>query len=303
MAWNKPNTASQPVKKSGVKTPSKVKGIVAGIVIVAPVIALCLWMFLDGDDTAKEKTVKGRDRIKAVTPAALTNKVAEVKKHVDPREDYDHEKYYRDENGFLRYKSGCRAPDPLQKKMKTFKPSELSKPSIFSNECDEVIASLIFRKPGSTMGLTRNYYDPDLEAEYLESITTPIRINKDDSDSVKRQKQAVIDARKEIAQRIGDGEKLGDILSSAAKELRRLSDYKEGLENALGDMIEGQDMSTEDIKDAVKAANMMFEKEGLAPLKEDSFVLWNIRATAKRNGLDPRESVREYKEKRKETSE
>ena len=298
MGWNGSGGGSTPVKpKAAAKKPSPVRGLVAGgVVVVLAVIAY--FVFFSSSEKLQEKSDKGRGPIKEVAPAAPKAVKEEPKKSIDPREDYDHTKMYRDEQGILRWNTGCRAPDPTRKTLPPLIVDKLEPPRIFSNGCDIAISALLTRKPGSMSLAREDYYDPFLEEEFKQSLLEPIHINPNDSNHDKMLKQAIIDARKEIARRIGDGEKLGDILSETRAELDRLHHYKRELENHVSDIIEKSngDLATTDVKDLIAAANKMFENEGLEPINDEDFVVWNLRLTAEQKGEDPDAAELEYQQ-------
>ena len=296
--WNRP-ASNQPVKKGGAKAPFKVKGVIVGAIAVV-IGVVCLWMFSGGEDVPKAKADKERGKIKEVTPAAAPKaEPIEVKEEPpkDPRINYRPEDVYRDDRGILRFKgSDCRAFDPNRPHLP---PTGADKfyVTVFSNRCDRAIAGLLSQEPGTPVFLRGDYSDPSFKEAFMASITEPIRINDDDSEYHKQLKQAVIETRKEIAKRIGDGEELGQILTDAKKELERLAAYRRDLDGEIAKMVKDSDgMSTEDVKTLVEAANKMLEENGVLPIEADQFVEWNLRLSATREGADPDEAVRAYQE-------
>lgn len=256
--------------------------ILAGAAVVVCVVAWTILRKKPNDEVLVPD--KGTAAIAEVSPRPEDHAGAEPEGAtvIDPREDYDHTKMYRDEQGILRWNSGCRAPDPTRKALPVYYASSYQKPSVFSNYCDRVVAGLLRRRPGSLSLGRVDYYDKELEEEYRASLATPIRIEPGDTGATRRLKEAVIAARREIAERMGAGESLGDILSGADKELRRLHEYKRNLESEIADIIEKGELSAEDVEDVVNAANVMLEQEGLNPIHADDFVAWSLRLNASR---------------------
>ena len=289
---------STPIKpKVTAKKPSPLRGLVAGAVLVAAVVGCYFAFFAKSEKPQKVVEQKKPTAIKEVKHAVVTQKVAEVKKPIDPREDYDHKMCYRDERGILRYKDGgCRVPDPTRPKLPPIS-SESFYVTVFSNHSDKAIADIISINPGDHIFFSVDYSGEHLEKAFLESLTTPIKINDDDSPYHKELKKAVLETRKEVARRIGDGEKLGDILNGARKELERLSKYKQDLHDEISRMVKdsnGAELNTADVKDLVAAANKMLEDNGVSPIEDDEFVRWNLRLSAVNAGTDPNEAVAEY---------
>lgn len=278
MAWNKPVAAPKPKPEK----PSAMRGIVAGLVVVA-LAAACVVFFMGKGEKTVEKVEKKPTRIKEVAPApAPTNAVPA--KPIDPREDYDHEECYRDEAGVLRYKkSGCRAYDKtvpahpinfLNKRVRT----------IFDHYSENELSIILEMEPGERRLDEPDYDDPDFLKDFEQSLKEPTLVKDDDIEYDKQLKMAVADVKKELAERIKKGEKLSDILKDVSREYERLAEYKEKLVAQVESLIEADDanFSDSDIKDLVGAANKMLEEQGLNPIKADGFVRWNVRLMTKR---------------------
>lgn len=304
MAWNRPTSntvdATSSSRPSGRgKMPRLRRGLLAGAIVVA-LGSAALWFFSGNEARQDAASTKGRGRIKEVKPAvAPTNAVPA--KPVDPREDYDHTKMYRDENGLLRWNTGCIAPDPTRKVLPTLVVSRLESPHIFSNSFDRALNALLTRRPGSLSIAKRNYYSESFQAAFIKSLTDPVKPNENDSPRTKQLKQAVLDAKKEISARIKAGENLGDILTEADNELKRLHQYQHDLRKQVNDLVKKGEYSTQDVKDLVAAANDMLEKKGLNPIREDSIIIENLRLTAERNGANPDAAEAAYEESKATT--
>ena len=298
MGWNgSGQKGAAPVQpKVTAKKPSPIRGLIAGGVVVVLAVAAYFAFFSESDKPQTEKSDKGRGRIKAVTPAAApkTNTVAEVKKPVDPKEDYDHTTMYRDERGILRYNSGCRAPDPTRK-ARVIDMGKLTAPSPFKNVSDRAIASILTLRPGQLSLATWNFYDPEFEEAFKKSLSESEPIGPDDSESLKETKKVLWEAKCEIAKRLEKGEVLGDILSAARQELRDLHDYKFSLEKEVNAMVEKGGMEEQDVRDIIAAANKMLADKGVDhQIEDEDFVRWNLRLTAESKGADPDAAEAEY---------
>ena len=293
MAWNRP---SEGAAKPEPKKPSAMRGVVAGLVVVAVAAAVALFMLKDKGSVTVKKAEKKPTKIKEVTPAPApkSNAVAEVKKPVDPREDYDHTTMYRDERGILRYNSGCRAPDPTRK-ARVIDMGKLTTPSPFKNMSDRAIASILTLRPGQLSLATWNFYDPEFEEAFKKSLTESEPIGPDDSESLKETKKVLWEAKCEIAKRLEKGEVLGDILSAARQELRDLHDYKFSLEKEVNKMVGEGGLEEQDVRDMIAAANKMLADKGIDhQIEDEDFVRWNLRLTAESKGADPDAAEAEY---------
>ena len=301
--WNRPASNQPTVKKGGAKAPSKVKGVVAGLVTVCALGALCLWFFSGGDDAPKAKAEKERGRIKEVTPAAApTNKVVEATAKPKKKEMPTH----RDERGILRYETGQRAPDPTRPRRPPLT-SAMTERRIFKYASERFIADLVDSIPGEKRFFTPDYYD--LEDDFLASLKEEIVINDDDMQCDKEIKQAMIEVRADLKKRMDAGEKLGDILTEASKELQRLGEYSDQLQEEVRRAIKdgnlsknGEPFSENDIKDLVGAANKMLEEKGCNPISTDQMIISNIRLHADQLGWTSDErkaAINAFREKRR----
>lgn len=76
--WNRPAANQPTVKKSGAKASAMRKGLSVCALIVAVCGAVCYFISSDSDNAPKEKSDKGRGRIKEVAPAVLRGKSPET---------------------------------------------------------------------------------------------------------------------------------------------------------------------------------------------------------------------------------
>lgn len=295
MGWNgsdrRGNTA--PVQpKVTAKKPSPVRGIVAGLVVVAVACSAYFVFFSSSEKPQTEKADKERGRIKEVTPA--TNKVATAEK---PKKDVIvwQGKEYPRYNKFggeayitgygVRYHStnvitsyACRASIPWE-----------AKP--FKRYTDQTIAILLNTEPGT--GFVGDIkYDKRFTEQFLKSLNEPIEILPDDSDDVKDLKQAVIETRADLKKRHDEGEDVAEIIQKTRDELRELGAYKQELQKQLGELSRRKDMTEKDLDDYVTAANMMLESRGCSKLTMPEFIRRGVRMREehfKKVGVDPKE--------------
>lgn len=260
------------------------RGIVAGLVVVALAAAVALFMFRDKGSVIIEKVEKKPTRIKEVTPAAapkaVTNavKVAEAKpKKKSKYVDYDPDKVYRDDRGVLRYKKGDgRVPhsdEEMEKYLVKHTVYDTGLPK-FKHNCEMEIAVLLTLKPGEMLfgDIPR---DRLWREEFMRSLMDPTEIEEGDSDEDREIKKAVEDAKKDLVKRMKAGEDIGQILSDTRSEMRRLATYKDELLQIARET--AKDLSTiEEVETQLEAVNKMLEAKGLAPVKDTAIVKHKI---------------------------
>lgn len=283
MAWNRPTSntgnATSSSRPAGCgKVPRLYKGLVAGAIVVLGA-GLAAWLLTNGEATSSSLQKKDRGLIKEATPATAPKaEKQKPAKPVDPKEDYDHEKLYRDGHGILRFKDGNgRAIDPT---MDVRPPMEYFDRSLelFKHQSEKSIMRILLTKPGEAKKWRhRDFYDPGFLEDFQESLKTPIIATDTDSERTKNLKHAMNEVKIEICDRMRNGESLGDILTEARKEMDRLADYKRGVEKTLDEVIEQTGgLSDAELDDYISAANKMLEENGVTPVKKDRFVEWNI---------------------------
>ena len=295
MAWNgSDNTGSVPVMKpAGLKpaasgTVPKVL-LAAAVVVVLAVVVAYFFLRDSGRPVPKAPAKPSGGTIVEVQPACTAKSAKEdvEKGPIDPKDDYDHTRFYRDDRGILRYLSGCRAPDPTRKPGKKLNLNTRIKPSVFSNSAERAIFQLARRKPGGMSFAKNDWYDRGFEEEFRKALKDPIRLSDSDTPRERFAKEMMIEVREEIVARMRAGESLGDILSAAEKETKRLREYKRSLEKQVGDIVEESNgkLNPQDVKDLVRAANEMLAKEGLSPIKDNAFVRWNLQLSGQEEEL------------------
>jgi len=280
MAWNR-NSEGQPSPRPrraggrGNELPSALLVILAAVVLLAGGFAWW-WARRGGDAGPSAPGSREGGLIAEATPAPAPASKAEppaptVNIPKNPGESGfttnrfgSVVKVYRDERGILRYEGGARVPNPEDFKNPITIMSKSNLP-VFRHRVDSEIATLLTMKPGGIIaGVVR--YD-GLEQDFLDSIADKIEITEEDSPRHREIKQAVIDCRKELIERVKNGESIVDILKESRRELQRLSEYKNEIGNTLRDMLNGPDVTDNDVRAAYEAANKMLEAKGIAPIK------------------------------------
>ena len=132
---------------------------------------------------------------------------------------------------------------------------------IFPNSADRDIAGLIVIEPGTDL-IGSDEFDERFVKSFLKSIESPIIIGKDDSEEEKALKRAVIETKIELKARYDAGEDIAKILTDTRRELRELGAYREDLKNHLDELRRDGNLTVDEMKDYVEAANVMLEERG-----------------------------------------
>lgn len=260
---------STPVKpKAAAKKPLPIRGIVAGLIVVAAVIG-CYFAFFSGSEKPQEEVVEKRPtKIKQVTPAAApTNNVAKVKseKPKKPQPDENgiidpgpppnfHGSVITNDNGLVYY-----SPDPgFAERYRIVRQQVAKMP--FHTRAENEIATVFFAKPGAT--ILETAFPPNLEKDFLKHLNDPIEDLPDDSEENRQAKQMMRELKPQLKAAMDRGEKLADLLTDYRREMRKAQALKETLTEELM-KIKRTATSEDDVKDALEAANQMLDKYGI----------------------------------------
>lgn len=264
MSWNgsgyKNGTggAKAPIRKA--KSPSAWRGAVAGIAVVV-VAVIGLWYVMSGKMKPDDAEADAKNRtIKEVKSAAAPTNAAPVVAG-KPKKVF---KTYIDERGIERYEGGLRVVKhwvkPPQDQMNT-------NPHLFENHAEFEILGLVTTKPGTFM-LDIDYNKRTFEPAFIESLKHKIEILPDDSEEVKDQKLAVIEAKKTLEEAYKRGEDVTAIMNEARKELVKLNRYREQLIETATEALSKDGTSDKDLNDWVDAMNKMLTDNGLKPVRQ-----------------------------------
>ena len=257
MSWNRPSDAKPAVTN---KTPSWTKGALGGLIVVVAAIVAGIVIF-SGGEVGKEDARKDRNRmIKESTPAPAP-KVESAKKEAPKPKELPPQRVGEVRNGYRLL------PNGRMHRVVGVVTCEVARVSladkVFDEPTDQNIASLMLVQPGdSFLGSSEDYYE-GFNKDFLESLKTPIIITQEDSDEVRELKQAVIDARKELKERLDAGEDLTKVMRDSREQMRELGLYREEIEDQVKKIIaERGDLTKQDLNDLVGAANKMLEEYG-----------------------------------------
>ena len=293
MAWNAPQSGKMPqrVKSNGGVRPLTLAG--AALVVVA-VVGIVSWLIIGGEkppEKAEPPKVKKTSPIKTVAPdlepiktvakeeppSFRTNRWGEVVKRKKPET-------YVDERGILRYKKGNgRVPNPDDFK-NPIRISTRGNMHEFKHPVENEIAALIMAQPGEPLVGEPDY--SNMKQDFVNALIDKIEISEDDSEMDRELKQNVEELKKELAERVKNGEDIVEIFKEARRELRMSADYKQNLNEVVLEQLYDPDISDEDLEATMQAANKMLEDKGIEPISETRFLKVRkrmLRAQARRD--------------------
>ena len=272
MAWNQSGKRPPQKKKMSIKPK-----YVLAFVLLLLVGIIAIWFTNNShEDVAGDNDLKQVRRIKTVRPAkaSVREKKPEVPKAKTYAEMSDDERlaYYKNKYGnnppenlkpviyFLEH------PPKNEFKMRP------SKYRIFKHSSERSIAALLMVEPGNFV-VRPITFDERFNRDFVNSMVDKIEFSDEDTDEQRALKQAVIDTKKEIAERVKQGETPSEILNEASKQLYALGQYRHNLDREVAKMRNDPNTSDEDVKLYVEAANKMLADKGLKPLRMPNMVV------------------------------
>ena len=266
--WNRGTSTPKPAPKK----PSPIRGIVAGLVVVALGAGIVAWLFKSGEAESLPLQEKKPARIKEVTPAhAPTNAVQAA---ATPKKD--RKNWREDEIKALEERYGDNMPRDIKSYYyslknpvkRTFRPKMpygyLRHPS------ERVIAEVLQIEPGTEF-VIKPEYGENFNQDFVNALLDKIEINPDDDEETRGVKEFVTNAKKEIAALVKkEGKKPNELLNEHVAALYELGKYQQNLNAMLREANNNPNMTDADVQDYVRAANKMREEKGLAPIKVPS---------------------------------
>ena len=293
MAWNAPQSGKMPQRNNANRGVRPL--FLAGATLVAvAVVGFTAWLMSGGEkppQKAEPPKVKKTSPIKTVAPdlettkpvvkeepaSFRTNRWGEVVKRKKPET-------YVDERGILRYKKGNgRVPNPDDFK-NPIRISSRGNMHEFKHPVENEIAALIMAQPGEPLVGEPDY--SNMKQDFVNALIDKIEISEDDSEMDRELKQNVEELKKELAERVKNGEDIVEIFKEARRELRMSADYKQNLNEVILEQLYDPNISDEDLETTMQAANKMLEAKGIEPIGETRFLKVRnrmLRAQARRN--------------------
>ena len=270
MGWNGSGGGSTPVKpKAAAKKPSPIRGLVAGLVVVALAVVAYFAFFAGSEKPQAERNVKDQKRIKTVKPAVqpktnstprqAVEKVEEKPKKVVDGPSPDDKVLSCETNTT----SGMIIERKVDSKGRVYR-ARRPLPSIFESESDTIL-SMVTADSGGSLPPVPVASGADLEKAFVESLKKPIVINETDSEAVKAAKERVIAAREAMDALMRQGKGFNEVIHEQQQLVRENQEWRNELR------AEVAKTAKEDIglaKEFCKKVNEELEKSGLEPISE-----------------------------------
>ena len=258
------------------------RGAVAGLV-VAVGGGLAAWMLMGrgGQSVSEEKDVSKPARIAEVAPAVVkaTNAVeAAVAANENTLDGHREGEFWYDAKGTKMIT--MRRKGKLEH-VEVFIPKNRRRPKthIFKFASENVIAGLLYAKPGATFVGRPNY--SGMTADFLKSCEVPIIPSADDDAFTQQLKRDVNQAKIELKQRIDAGEDLGEILSETRRELQKIGQTRREIEQLGREMLQKEGKTVEDVRLIQQSVNKMLEAKGIEPVRFNAIVDFQIKKMQK----------------------
>lgn len=268
MSWNTPRK-SENIKPKTRKPATLLWAFIVGAVFVGGIVVYCLTspslpQFENDENRRVRKVATVREQI----PEAVTESVPKEKEYSE-MDNSEKLKYWKDMYGDNPPENIKPIIYYLENPPKRNFKSKESKYKIFAHTSERHIAALLSVRPGTWM-LRPPVYDNQFDQDFAQSMAERIEITKEDTDEQRALKNAVIETKKEFAQRMKQGETPSDIMNAAAQELYELGQFRRDLELEIAKVRRDPEASDDDYTLLVEAANKMLDSKGLPKLRQPS---------------------------------
>lgn len=137
---------------------------------------------------------------------------------------------------------------------------------LFKSDAENLIAGIISTRPGTM--IINIPLDERFVREFKESVLNPITIEDGDTPEEMDLKQAMVDVKAELLQRMNKGEDIIKILDDAREDLNRLADYRRNLQEEYSRIRALEKTTPEELEEFRKEANELLKEYDLPPLPE-----------------------------------
>lgn len=276
MAWN--GSAQQETARDvPPKQPSKGRGLIAGG--IAGAIGLLVILIMRPEDEtphaekAPEETraiaqaqpavvrpVEAKPKAEPVKPASTNSPKWEAAKGLDsalfPYKD-GRKVLSSFTNNWNQIVDICMMPNGRSRKV-----IRNAKPPVFEHATDQLIAVALSGDGDSE--LPPLPIGDSMEAEFLESLNTPIVIKEDDSDAIRRAKENVIEARKIIDAELRKGRSFKSILEEHLAERKGNAEMRQTAMQAVRELQAEGDSKA--VNDYIEKVNGLFREKGIGEI-------------------------------------
>ena len=178
---------------------------------------------------------------------------------------------------------------------RTFHPAR-TKTGIFKRRCEREIAAMVMAEPG-TWFMRRPTFNERFDEDFRASLGEKIEFEEGDTDEQRALKQAVIETKAELAERMKAGESPSAAMNAFAGSMYELGQYRRNLQEELGKIKRDARYSDQDVQDFVNAANKMLEEKGAQPIPMPKMVFRQV--SLKRAAAKAEEKAKKEKEEKR----
>ena len=247
------------MRRAGTARPTVARGVIAGLVVALGAAVVAWWLWPTGE-TRQDAASTKQGLIKEVTPAKAAKADSSVPEKKEPAKPKLTGSQLRDlRNGRVlippAYTCGVHHVSIERK--------------LFTNGAEQSLAILLMAEPGeSFIGDPHDYYDnPKFRQAIQDAVASKIEFSDDDTEYGRQLKESVIEAKKELFERVRNGEDAVQIFIDTFKELQNLGLYKQDLEAEIKRAIKDGSLSDEDVQDTLAAANKMLAERGIGAVR------------------------------------
>ena len=275
MAWNRPSddNAAEARRPRGGASPSVVRGIVAGaIVVLAAVVAA--WWFWPAEKVSETPEPKKPTYARDVAPKIpkKVNRAPKAEKADDASDKKPKElppqQLGEVRDGYVLLGSGLHK---IRGEVTNNCALTKGKYEIFKHSAENTIAGLLSMKAGDTL-----IGEPDYQGSFAESLrrslAEPIKIEETDTPEQVELKQAVIEAKEGLKKAMENGEDVEQIIIDARRECQELARAKQLMMSDVFDFVDKEAVTQADVETYVEAANKLLESKGIAPIEHSMLV-------------------------------
>lgn len=260
------------VKKNKCYNRSFKRTIFAVIVIILFLLGLIIYYLCDH----KVNHIKPSSSV----PSKISEYTPSIKETQESKQDpvgvvdlsYRPKEAFEKANGYVRLPSGRlhrMSAHVLTNTVASIHPP--SKYEIFDHHVENQIAALLTLNPGETLVGTPRYGDAFV-SQFLKSLESPIVITSSDDEYAANLKRAMIETKKDLKYRYDAGEDIAQIMRDTHTEFQKLSVARQLMLEEFSKLNHNSEATADDIDDFIKAANLVLEKKGIAPLESNPVV-------------------------------
>ena len=248
-------------RRAGTARPT-VAAIAGAIVVLGAGIA-AWWIWGDRPAPRGEDAAGTVRRIREVTPVAVSNRQVTAEAKTNDFCFGKNGKIQVDADG-KKWLHGARVYDVQPGDRFDKDGHKLNKPPLFRYKSENLLGGLLSHPVGMPVPAAPNKA-AKFDEDFMQSLLDHIEIKETDSPEDRQLKQDVIDAKKEIVQRIKGGETFTSIIEDTQREYNRLANMRDEMRKIYNEL-KANGASEQELKDHVEAANRLLEKNGVMKL-------------------------------------